>query len=111
MIESREAVHNIDAILAVEGVDGVFIGPYDMSGSYGVIGQVDHPEIKEAFKTVVRACEKAGKAPGIHVVLPTRKAMIRTIEDGFTFIALGMDDVFLDQGAREALQTAREALA
>jgi 2-dehydro-3-deoxyglucarate aldolase len=47
-LSPKDAVENIDAILAVNGVDGVFIGPYDMSGSYGIIGQTAHPVIKEA---------------------------------------------------------------
>ena len=55
MIESREAVENIDDILGVEGVDGVFIGPYDMSGSYRVPGQISHPDIQKAFQTVAAA--------------------------------------------------------
>lgn len=57
MIESKQAVDNIEDILAVEGVDGVFIGPYDMSGSYGVTGQTDHPLVLEACHKVVRACQ------------------------------------------------------
>lgn len=107
MIESKEAIENIDEILAVDGIDGVFVGPYDMSGSYGVIGQTSHPEIIEACHTVVKACQRADKAAGLHVVLPSKDAIEKAIHDGFTFIALGMDDVFLDQGARFALQNAR----
>jgi 2-keto-3-deoxy-L-rhamnonate aldolase RhmA len=47
MIESKKAVENIDAILAVEGVDGVFIGPYDMSGSYGITGKTSHRSFRK----------------------------------------------------------------
>ena len=43
MIESRQAIENIDDILSVDGIDGVLIGPYDLSGSYGVVGQTGHP--------------------------------------------------------------------
>ena len=104
MAESREAVENIHEILAVDGVDGVFIGPYDMSGSYGVIGQLDHPLITEAFFTICEACRDAGKAAGIHIVTPDQEAVHKALEAGFTFIAIGMDDVFLDRGARNALE-------
>jgi 2-keto-3-deoxy-L-rhamnonate aldolase RhmA len=110
MIESKEAVENIKKILLVEGIDGVFVGPYDMSGSYGVIGQTSHPTLIEACDTVVKACKQAGKAAGLHVVLPSTSAIERAISDGFTFIALGMDTVFLDQGARLALQIAHNML-
>jgi len=108
MIESRQAVENIDTILAVDGVDGVFIGPYDMSGSYGVTGRTDHPLVREACACVVSACESAGKAAGLHVVLPTPDAVRQAISDGFTFIALGVDTVFLRDAAGSALEIAQE---
>ncbi len=107
MIESHEAVGNIEQILLVEGIDGVFVGPYDLSGSCGVIGQTSHPMIVEACATVVKACEYAGKAAGVHVALPSASAIEAAIQKGFTFIALGIDTVFLEQGARRALQFAR----
>ena len=103
MIETKQAVDNVDAILAVEGVDGVFIGPYDMSGSYGVTGQTSHPLVLEACRRVVDACQRHGKAAGIHVVNPTEEAVTGAIKDGFTFLALGMDTVFLEQAAERAL--------
>jgi 2-keto-3-deoxy-L-rhamnonate aldolase RhmA len=104
MIESKEAVENIELILAVDGVDGVFIGPYDMSGSYGIIGQTSTPEIKGACRKVSEACKKAGKAAGMHIVLPTAEAVKNAVADGFTFLALGMDTVFLANGAKQALE-------
>ena len=106
MIESKQAVDNIDAILEVDGIDGVFIGPYDMSGSYDVVGQTSHPVIQEACKKVVAACKKHGKSAGLHLVNPTPEAISKTIQDGFTFIALGVDMVFLNQAAKDALSAA-----
>ena len=108
MIESRQAVENIDEILAVDGVDGVFIGPYDMSGSYGITGQTSHPMIKDACRIVVEACKKHKKSAGLHIVIPEDESIKRAIEDGFTFIALGIDGVFLDKSARTAIQVAKE---
>jgi len=107
MIESKEAVENIDAILAVDGVDGVFIGPYDMSGSYGIPGQTSDPIIKNACTRVSEACAQAGKSAGIHVVIPTPEGIAEALANGFTFIAVGVDTIFLDQGARAALAVAR----
>ncbi len=107
MIESRQGVENIDAILAVEGVDGVFIGPYDLSGSYGVPGQTAHPQVKAGCRRVLDACRAAGKSAGMHVVIPADAAIAQALEDGFTFLALGVDTVFLSAGAREALACAR----
>lgn len=103
MIESKLAVDNIDEILAVEGVDGVFIGPYDMSGSYGVTGQTSHPLVQAACAVVVAACQRHGKSAGLHVVKPTKETINKARADGFTFIALGVDTVFIDQAARSSL--------
>lgn len=110
MIESRQAVENIEEILQVEGVDGVFIGPYDMSGSFGVIGQTSHEMITNAYSRVVEACRKYKKAAGLHVVIPTEEAISKAVKDGFTFIALGMDDVFIDQAARKTIEVANRAM-
>jgi len=103
MIESRQGVENIDAILAVEGVDGVFIGPYDLSGSYGVPGQTGHELVTAGCRRVLDACRAAGKAAGMHVVIPAQAAIAKSLADGFTFLALGVDTVFLNAGARDAL--------
>lgn len=107
MIESRQGVENIDAILAVDGVDGVFIGPYDMSGSYGIPGQTADPVVQDACRSVVDACARAGKSAGLHVVIPTSDAIARAVDDGFTFIALGVDTVFLSEAARRAIAEVR----
>jgi len=108
MIESKEAVDNIDEILKVEGVDGTFIGPYDMSGSYGCVGKTDDPCILRACDKVVNACIKHNKAPGKHIVLPNEENVADAIKKGFTFIALGADIVFLNNGARNALSYIRK---
>jgi len=111
MIESEEAVENIDEILAVEGVDGVFIGPYDMSGSYGIPGQTSHKIICDACDRVVAACKAHGKSAGLHVVIPTNDAVAGAIKKGFTFIALGIDSVFISTEGRKVLETARNAVS
>ncbi|MBE6633645.1 MAG: hypothetical protein E7620_04785 [Ruminococcaceae bacterium] len=102
MIESREAVEHIDEILEVEGVDGVLIGPYDMSGSYGLTGQTSHPIVVNACKRVAEACLEHHRAAGQHIVLPTREKVQRAVDQGFSFIALGCDLVFLRCSAENA---------
>jgi 2-keto-3-deoxy-L-rhamnonate aldolase RhmA len=111
MIESRQAVDEIDEILSVDGVDGTLIGPYDLSGSYGLTGQTSHPTVQAACKRVVDACKEHGKAAGLHLVYPAKESIQDAINHGFTFIALGVDMVFLNEAARSALNTAREILA
>jgi 2-keto-3-deoxy-L-rhamnonate aldolase RhmA len=103
MIESKEAIENIDEILAVDGVDGVFIGPYDLSGSYGIPGKTNDKIVQDGCKKVLQACTKANKSAGLHVVIPTKENIEKAIRDGFTFIAVGADIVFLNKASSEAL--------
>lgn len=107
MIESKQAVDHIDEILDVEGVDGVFIGPYDMSGSYGIIGQIDHPIIQSACGKVAKACEAYRKSAGLHIVNPIPESVKKACEEGITFIALGSDIVFLNRIAKNTLEDMR----
>lgn len=107
MIESIEAADNIDAILAVDGLDGVLIGPYDMSGSCGVPGETGSEKVQAACRKVLEACERAGKTAGMHVVIPTEESVAKAVSDGFTFLPLGVDTVFLNEAARGSLEMAR----
>jgi 2-keto-3-deoxy-L-rhamnonate aldolase RhmA len=110
MIESREGVENVDAIAAVSGVDALFIGPYDLSGSYGIPGQIRSPVVLQACRAVVDAAARAGKSVGLLIANPTPDAVGQVVRDGYTLIALGLDTGFLDQGARAARATALEAV-
>lgn len=67
-IESSRAVEAVEDILAVDGVDAVFIGPNDLSQSYGLMGQFDHPTVVGAIDTVAAAAARAGKHSGIHIM-------------------------------------------
>lgn len=90
-IESVMGVENIDAILAVDGVDGAMVGPYDLSGSLGIPGQIDHPRVAEAAGRVVAACQRAGKACGTQLIEPTAAGLDEARARGFTFIVLASD--------------------
>ena len=88
-------------------IDGTFIGPYDLSMSMGLPGQLDHPDIAGAKKRVLDATRARGLAAGIHLVHPDRAAsdITATIAAGYQFIALGTDILFLGDSCR-ALQRA-----
>lgn len=101
MIETKSGVENIDEILQVPGVDGTLVGPYDLSGSYGVVGQLDHPEVIEAKDKVLAACKRHGKVAGEHIVTPTKEQVQKSIALGYRFLALGMDTVFIAQQAEK----------
>lgn len=111
MIETREGVENIDEILAVPGVNGVLIGPYDLSGSYGISGRLDSPEVKAAIAHVADACRLHGKIAGQHIVRPTRDNVRQAIDIGYRFLALGMDVIYLQEGLARCKQTAYTAVA
>lgn len=90
-IESKQAVENIDDLLKYDEVDGVMIGPYDISGSLKIPGQIDHPLVQEAGKNVVEACTKFGKGCGTQEVDPNLENIGQAIENGYTFIVLASD--------------------
>lgn len=102
MIEQKEGVDHVDEILDVSGVDGVFIGPYDLSASYGVTGELNHPVVRQAMHRVVTAAHAKGKAAGIHVVHPPVTQVAERLAEGFRFVAYGGDMLFLTPVAMEA---------
>lgn len=94
-IEHKEAVENIDDILSVKGIDGIIIGPYDLSGSYGIPGEFENPLILEAEQKVLDSAKRNGIPAGIHVVHPNTENLLLNIKKGFKFIAYGVDMIFL----------------
>ena len=87
--ESQTALDNLDAIAAVEGVDGVFIGPADLSASMGYVGQLTHPKVLAAIEDAIACINRAGKAAGI---LTTDEALAKHhLELGALFVAVGLD--------------------
>jgi len=110
-IEHKDAVANIDDILDVPGIDGTFIGPYDLSMSMGLAGQLDHPDAVAARDRVLAATRAHGLAAGIHLVHPDRAVdeVPRYVAQGYRFIALGTDILFLGDSARTLATRARAA--
>jgi 2-keto-3-deoxy-L-rhamnonate aldolase RhmA len=106
--EHRTAVERIEAIAATEGVDGVLVGPYDLSASMGLLGQVDHPDVLAAIAHVREVCLKLGKAVGFFGATPS--AVAQAIEDGFTLITVGVDTLMLAAQARQVAQQTRALL-
>ena len=87
--ETREGIRNLDAIAAVDGVDGVFIGPSDLSAAYGHVGDPWHPEMQEIIADTFRRIQAAGKAVGILTL--DEKLARKHVEMGANFIAVGTD--------------------
>lgn len=105
-IEHKDAIANLDAILDVPDVDGLFIGPLDLSGSMGITGQMDHPDMVAALKRYRDACADHKTTAGMHIVRPDDGNVWATIENGYSLIALGLDNVFIHEGAAAALAAA-----
>jgi 2-keto-3-deoxy-L-rhamnonate aldolase RhmA len=105
-IEHKDAIANLDSILNVPDVDGLFIGPLDLSGSMGITGQMDHPDMVAALKRYRDACATHKTPAGMHIVRPNSENVAANIHDGYTLIALGLDNVFVHEGAAAALAAA-----
>lgn len=100
--ETVEAMRNLPAIAAVEGVDGVFFGPADLSASMGFRGQSGHPDVQRAILDGIATVRAAGKAPGI---LATDPALAqRYLDAGALFVAVGLDTSLLVKAAKDLVQ-------
>lgn len=105
--EHIDAVNQIEAIVEVEGIDAVLIGPYDLSASMGRIGQIDHPEVAQAIEHVTAACLRSGVRLGIFGV--SAEAVQPYIARGYTLIVAGVDTLLLGQAAHRLLTQLRPA--
>ncbi len=96
-VETKEALAQIEAIAAVDGVDGIFIGPSDLSASMGHPGQPNHPEVRAAIDDAIRRIRATGKAPGILQVNEDRARECLAL--GALFVAVALDMVLLREAA------------
>lgn len=102
-IETASALEQLEAIAAVEGVDGVFIGPADLAASLGHTGDQIHPTVQAAIEDAGRRLKKAGKAAGI--LTPVEADAKRYISWGYTFVAVGSDVGVLIKGSDALART------
>ena len=98
-IEHVDAVNNLESIIAVEGLDAIMVGPYDLSASLGITGEFENKKYLETLSKILSICAKHKMPCGIHVVQPDPKMLEQRINEGYTFIAYGVDTVFLNHGA------------
>jgi len=96
-VETKRGLENLEQIAKVEGVDGVFIGPGDLSAALGYLGQPDHPEIVKVIDDMIERIKDAGSAPGILSGDP--ELAQHYIERGCLFAAVGTDVGLLARGA------------
>lgn len=103
--EHVRAVENIEAIVRVPGVDAVLLGPYDLSASLGLMGQIDDPAVVAAIGRVTDACRSADMPLGYFGV--TAAAVRPYVERGYTLIVAGVDTLYLANGAKALLAELR----
>jgi 4-hydroxy-2-oxoheptanedioate aldolase len=106
-IESKKGVENIEEIAAVPGVGAIFIGPSDLSISYGVPGQREHPEVAAGMQKVLGVCTRRNIPCGLTT---SADSVEQYLEEGYSFVTVGYwDDAGISGGVAEALAIARKA--
>jgi 2-dehydro-3-deoxyglucarate aldolase len=111
MIEHKDAIEQLEQILTVPGVDGFLIGPYDLSCSLGIPGQFERAEFISALTHIRETGKRLGCPAGLHIVEPDTQQLERTIREGYTFIAYGVDIRMLDVSARQGIAKMKEVQA
>jgi len=101
-IETVSALKNINAIAAVDGVDVLFVGPFDLTTALGIFGQLDHMLYQQAIRDVADAAKKYGKATGVLLRDPKEYHMYHDL--GYRFLACGADGAFVKTGADEMVK-------
>lgn len=109
-IEHIKAIENLEDILSTEGVDGFFVGPYDLSGSLGIPGQLKHPKIIKLLEEVMRVSQRHTVIPGFHVVQPDVEGVAMKIKEGYKFIGYSLDTLFLGTKCKEDVKAIRRKI-
>ncbi|MDX6771080.1 MAG: aldolase/citrate lyase family protein [Elusimicrobiota bacterium] len=104
-VESVEALSNIDSITASELIDGIMVGPYDLSASLGIPGRFEHKDFLEAVDRITASARKNDRAMGAHVVEPRAQEIRRAMDRGCTFIAYGTDFRIIESCFDEGLSS------
>ena len=107
-IEHYEAVNNIEEIITTEGIDGVIIGPYDLSGSMGYPGEYHRDDVKEGIAKVLRVCKEKNVPSGFHVIESDPTKLQQRIDEGCTFLAYSLDFFFLGDSARSGMECIKQ---
>jgi len=105
-IEHIEAVNNLEEILAVPGIDGVLIGPYDLSGSMNMLGEVTSEPVRSSIAEIKKKCQEKSIPVGMFVM--QAEDAQEEINDGCKFIVVGIDSVLMWNAAKNALDAVRK---
>ena len=109
-IEHIDAVNNLEEIFSVTGIDGIIVGPYDLSASMGYPGEYDRPDVREALAKVDTIAKKLDKPLGFHVIDSDHQKILEKINKGYSLIAFSLDFFFLGDKVREEMQLLRSKM-
>jgi 4-hydroxy-2-oxoheptanedioate aldolase len=106
--ESKEGLENLEEIIKVPEVDAIFFGPFDMSQSLGIPGQLTSKQIEDVAEKILKVCKDNGKAAGIFVA--DGEQAKKRAEQGFQFIGLGMESMLICNAFKKELNLAKDTL-
>ena len=104
-IESKKGLENIDIIAKHKSIDGIMIGPYDLSGSLGFPGEINNPIVNEACLKIIDTCKTNKISCGTQISIPTEKNIKDAISKGYNFIILGSDLFVLSDWSKRTSET------
>jgi len=106
-VETRQALNQLEEIVAVPGVDVILIGPTDLSISLGVPGEIEHPSMQTAIKRVIAVCQEHGVTPAIHI--NTLELAVAWAQQGMRLISFSSEAGLMVKAGREAISTLGQA--
>ncbi len=109
-IEHIDAVNNFEEIAEVDGLDAIFVGPYDLTASMGITGQFSHPNYIDVLKKINSICKKQNIISGIHVVQPSPEEVIEKHDMGYNMIAYSLDITIIGNDCRNAIKQINKIL-
>jgi 2-dehydro-3-deoxyglucarate aldolase len=107
-IEHIDAVNNLTAILDTPGIDGIIIGPYDLSASMGYPGEFERNDVQVAQDKIRKTCAEKKKTMGFHVIAPDHEKLTEKINEGYRFLAFSLDFLYLGEKARQEMSLVRK---
>ncbi|MDX2085726.1 MAG: aldolase/citrate lyase family protein [Candidatus Melainabacteria bacterium] len=108
-IEHVDALDHLPEILSTPGLGGIIIGPYDLSGSLHLLGEVHHATVQTAIASIRQQCQQANVPVGLFMA--NHQTLAQTIAQGYQLLAVGSDTLFMAQATHDLVQHARAALA
>jgi 2-dehydro-3-deoxyglucarate aldolase len=109
-IEHIEAVENFESIAQVEGLDAIFVGPYDLTASMGITAQFRHPDYLKALEKINLICKKNNIISGIHVVQPDPSEVTEKYQMGYNMIAYSLDITIIGNDCRNAIKQIKRSI-